>query len=299
MDTHSSACVCVHARMLPLHVIKKILHFVNHLVFLCILVFCLSAASICSQLSCPFRLRRHLDISFVEEHQCSYRTEFLPSPPRCVPQDRLGAWFLLSFSLFVHMHCQHHNTDCYYIQPNHFFTLSFGSYWQSSPFKNQLLDSLECSSLWWRVWSLLGKDIGAVLKGFETETILCNTFMSVWWLMFWFLWLTSLEVRKSWVRNVNFLSPKTIKKLDLITVEHDRCYPSSVDDLYSMSLLSWSILFLSQAKRKSIKVKIAYGSFHDCLNNLCLHFCALNCRFKTSVSRVLKVLSVWGGYARP
>lgn len=108
-----------------------------------------------------------------------------------------------------------------------------------------------------------------------------------------------LTWHKSRVRNVNFLSPKTIKKLDLITVEHDRCYPSSVDDLYSMSLLYWSILFLSQEKRKSIKVKIAYGSFHDCLNNLCLHFCALNCRFKTSVSRVLKVLSVWGGYARP
>lgn len=145
----------------------------------------------------------------------------------------------------------------------------------------------------------LRKDSWVVLKGFEMETILCNTFMSVWWLMLWFLWCTSLEVRKSWVRNVNFLSPKTIKKLDLITVEHDRCYPSSVDDLYSMSLLYWSILFLSQEKRKSIKVKIAYGSFHDCLNNLCLHFCALNCRFKTSVSRVLKVLSVWGGYARP
>lgn len=90
------------------------------------------------------------------------------------------------------------------------------------------------------------------------------------------------------VCNFNSFNPKTIK-MNLITVEHGRC--SSVDDLCSMSLLYVSIVLLTQGKRKSIKVKMLYRSFHDCLNNLCLHLCVLNCRFKTSVSRVLKVLS--------
>lgn len=81
--------------------------------------------------------------------------------------------------------------------------------------------------------------------------------------------------------------------MNAITVEHGRSYPSSVDDLCSMSLLYGSVGFLSQEKRKSIKVKVAYRSFfNDCLNNLCLHRCVLNSRFKTSVSGLLKVLSV-------
>lgn len=46
------------------------------------------------------------------------------------------------------------------------------------------------------------------------------------------------------VCNCKSLSPKTIK-MNLISVEHGRSYPSSVDDLCSMSLLYWSLVFLS------------------------------------------------------
>lgn len=87
-------------------------------------------------------------------------------------------------------------------------------------------------------------------------------------------------------------------KKEFITVEHDRHYPSSVDYLCPMSLLYWCIVFLLQGNSKTIKFKVAFTSFPDCLNNVCLRFCVLNCRFKTSVSKVLKVLSLWGGDAR-
>lgn len=53
-------------------------------VSVCSCVLSVRPGSIYSQLSCPSRLWSHLDISLVEEHQCTYITEFLP--PSCAPR---------------------------------------------------------------------------------------------------------------------------------------------------------------------------------------------------------------------